>query len=76
MHYRVARVDRIEREFIGVGQKKPVVGVFSTTYRIGGKIVSPSVFWRNLRPGDELDAKVRHHAMFSIAVAADINLKR
>ncbi|OLV19523.1 hypothetical protein BOO71_0002308 [Deinococcus marmoris] len=53
-----------------------MVGVFSTTYRIAGKVVKPNVFWFSLRPGDELDAKVRHHALFSIAVAADINLRR
>lgn len=76
LHYRVTKVDPVEREFYGVGQSRPVVGVFSTTYRIAGKVVRPSIFWRALRPGDELDAKVRHHALFSIAVAADINLRR
>lgn len=75
LHYRVLSVDRVEREFRAAGQSRPVVGVFSTTYKIAGRKVTPTHFWNALRPGDELDAKVRHHPLFSVAVAADINLK-
>ncbi|ASN82938.1 hypothetical protein [Deinococcus ficus] len=75
LHYRVTSVDRVEREFRAAGQSRPVVGVFSTTYKIAGRKVTPTRFWTVLQPGDELDAKVRHHPLFSVAVAADINLK-
>lgn len=76
LSYQVVRVDPVEREFYGAGQTRPVIGVFSTVYRIEGQRVPPSVFWRKLAPGDRLDAKVRQHELFSIAVAADINLRR
>lgn len=76
VRYRVVSVDRIEREFRGDSQKRPVIGVFSTIYKIKGQRVGPSEFWNRLSVGDEVDAKVRLHELFSIAVAGNLSIDR
>lgn len=76
LRYTVTRVDPVEREFWGAGQRRPVIGVFSTRYTVKGKRVSASVFWDNLSPGDQVDAKVRLHALFSIAVAGNLSVDK
>lgn len=74
LRYTVTRVDVVEREFWGKGQKRPVIGVFSTVYKVKGKRVPADVFWRNLSPGDQVDAKVRLHELFAIAVAGNLSV--
>lgn len=76
VHYRVTRVDPVEREFRSASQSKPVIGTMSTIYKINGQRVGIREFWEALRPGDEVDAKVKVWRYFSQAVVVSINLKR
>lgn len=76
VRYRVVSVDRVEHQFYGEGQSRPVIGVFSTVYKSKGKQITGREFWSRLNPGDQVDAKVKLHNFFSIAVAGNLSLDK